>query len=314
MLGIYADLPWSYAAGAGIALAAAHQLRGARRATTAAAPDAPTGNTSAGNTSAGSAAAGGAAGPVPGRAPRVAGATGGRHFALAMAYSLLVFVPTSLFVAATHPQWATLQRTSHLSHGALTALAAGEAALTAAGFLVTRGLLVAGRIRWAACQVILATLLMCLAVVHGPDGDGWKRFLSTDRADYRAFPPFPNVGDLGAITGHIADFLTSGLAAALYATGAVALGALGLIMGVLHQFGLTDAGADGPGPLRAALVAGFVGGGAAIVAVLTSALVDGLGWVALAAVVPVLWVAVVARGAFAAVVAADLALPAEQDA
>ncbi|MGI5329281.1 hypothetical protein [Actinomadura nitritigenes] len=305
MLGIYADLPWSYAAGAGIALAAAHQLRGARRATAAAAaPEAP----------AGDAPAGGADEPVPGRAPRVAGATGGRHFALAMAYSLLIFVPTSLFVTATHPQWATLQQTSHLSHGALTALAAGEAALTAAGFLITRGLLVAGRIRWAACQVILANLLMCLAVVHGPDGDGWKRFLSTDRADYRAFPPFLDVGDLGAITGHVADFLTSGLAAALYVTGALALGALGLIMGVLHQFGLTDAGADGPGPLRAALVAGFVGGGAAIVAVLTSALVDGLGWVVLGAVVPVLWVAVVARGAFAAVVAADLALPAEQDA
>ncbi|MFF0517325.1 hypothetical protein ACFYTC_01350 [Actinomadura nitritigenes] len=302
MLGIYADLPWSYAAGAGIALAAAHQLRGARRATAAASPDAP--DASVGDT----------AEPVPGRAPRVEGATGGRHFALAMAYSLLIFVPTSLFVTATHPQWATLQQTSHLSHGALTALAAGEAALTAAGFLITRGLLIAGRIRWAACQVILANLLMFLAVVHGPDGDGWKRFLSTDRADYRAFPPFLNVGDLGAISGHVADFLTSGLAAALYVTGALALGALGLIMGVLHQFGLTDAGADGPGPLRAALVAGFVGGGAAIVAVLTSALVDGLGWVALAAIVPVLWVAIIARGAFAAVVAADLALPAEQDA
>ncbi|MEU9022477.1 hypothetical protein [Actinomadura sp. NPDC048394] len=294
MLGIYADLPWSYAAGAGIALAAAHQLRGARRG--AAATEAS------------------AAEPVPGRAPRVAGATGGRHFALAMAYSVLIFVPTSLFVAAAHPQWATLQQTAHLSHGALTALAAGEVALTAAGFLITRGLLVAGRIRWAACQVILANLLMCLAVVHGPDGDGWKRFLSTDRAGYRAFPPFLNVGDLGAIAGHVADFLTSGLAAALYVTGALALGSLGLIMCVLHQFGLTDAGADGPGPLRAALVAGFTGGGAAVVAVLTSALVDGLGWVALAAVVPVLWVAVVARGAFAAVVAADLALPAEQDA
>jgi hypothetical protein len=305
MLGIYADPPWSYAAGAGIALAAAHQLRGARRATTGT-PDKPHGAGEPG---------GAAAEPVPGRAPRVAGATGGRHFAVAMAYSVLIFVPTSLLVAATHPQWATLQqRTGHLSPGALTALAAGEVALTAAGFLITRGLLVAGRIRWAACQVILANLLMCLAVVHGPDGDGWKRFLSTDRAGYRAFPPFLDVGDLGAITAHVAGFLTSGLAALLYVTGALALGSLGLIMCVLHQFGLTDAGADGPGPLRAALVAGFAGGGAAIVAVLTSALVDGLGWVALAAVVPVLWVAVVARGAFAAVVAADLALPAEQDA
>ncbi|GAA2167176.1 hypothetical protein [Actinomadura napierensis] len=301
MLGIYADLPWSYAAGAGIALAAAHQLRGARAdaADTCDEPDARQGRD---------------AEPVPGRAPRVAGATGGRHFALAIAYSVLVFVPTSVFVTAAYPQWATLQYRGHVSHGFLTALAAGEVALTAAGFLVTRGLLVAGRIRWATCQVILACLLLCLAIVHGPDGGGWKRFLSTDRADHRAFPPFLNVGDLGPIAAHVGGFLTSGLAVALYATGALALGSLCLIMCVLHQFGLTDAGADGPGPLRAGLVAAFIGGGTAVVAVLTSALVDGLGWVVLAAVAPVLWVAVAARGAFAAVVAADLALPAEQDA
>jgi hypothetical protein len=231
-----------------------------------------------------------------------------------MAYSVLVFVPTSVFIAAAHPQWATLQHGTRLGHSALTALAAGEVALTATGFLITRGLLVAGRIRWATCQVILACLLLCLAIVHGPDGDGWKRFLSTDRADYRAFPPFLNVGDLGAIARHAGAFLTSGLAVALYVTGALALGSLGLIMGVLHQFGLTDAGADGPGPLRAGLVAAFIGGGTTVVAVLTSALVDGLGWVVLAAVAPVVWVAIIARGAFASVVAADLALPAEAEA
>ncbi|MFD0690349.1 hypothetical protein [Actinomadura fibrosa] len=355
MLGVYADLPWSYAAGAGIALAAAHQLRGARHtvpsppAVTSGAPSArtaeppasaapstrPTATTGSSTPSTrpagiiGSSApsarpavlTGSSAtfarsaveGPPVGRAPRVTGAAGGRHFALAMAYSVLIFVPASLFVAHRYPQWATAQHEDALSREALAWLGAAEVALTAAGFLVARALLVAGRIRWAVCQVILGCLLLCLAVVHGRDGDGWKRFLSSDRDDYARFPRFLHVADIGPIAGHVAGFLTSGLAVVLYTTGAVVLGTLGVVMGLLHQFGLTDAGADGPGPLRAALVAAVVGGGALVLAVLVSALVSGVGWVALAAVLPVLWLAVAARGAFATVVITDLGLPAEHD-
>ncbi|TDC78306.1 hypothetical protein [Actinomadura sp. 7K507] len=272
MLGVYADLPWSYAAGAGIALAAAHQLRGA------------------------------------GPPPRPARGVTGRYLLLAMAYGAVVFVPASLLVAHRYPQWATLQYGDGVP---LARLAAAELALTAAGFLVTRLLLAAGRTRWAASQVIFGCLVMCVAVVHGPDGDGWKRFLSRDRAAFADFPEFQTVADAGAIAGHAAVFLTSGLAVTLYLTGAVTLGVLGLIMGVLHQFGLTDAGADGPGPLRAAFAAAVTGAGVAAVAALVSLLVHGVGWVAAAAVAPVLLVAVAARGAYATVLIDDLALPAD---
>ncbi|MFG2091326.1 MULTISPECIES: hypothetical protein [unclassified Spirillospora] len=272
MLGVFADLPWSYAAGAGIALAAAHQLGGA------------------------------------GPEPRPARGVTGRYFMLAMTYSVVVFVPASLLVAHAYPRWATLH---HRDGVPLAALAAAEIALTAAGFLATRFLLAAGRSRWAACQVLFGCLAMCLAVVHGPGGDGWKRFVSADPAAFADFPEFVRAADAAAVAGHVAVFLTSGLAVTLYATGAVTLGALALIMCVLHQFGLTDAAADGPGPLRAGLAAAVTAAGIAAVAALISLLVHGIGWVALAAVAPVLWAAVAARGAFAAQMITDLALPAD---
>ncbi|XRQ15530.1 hypothetical protein ACN3XK_33010 [Actinomadura welshii] len=291
MLGVYADLPLAYAAGAGIALAAAHQLNGAGRPGAAAEPP------------------GGGAGPPGAAGPRAARGATGRYLLLAVAYSAVVLVPGSLLMAHAHPQWATL----HYRDGVpLAPLAAAEIALTAAGFLATRFLWAAGRARWAAAQVVFASLAMCLAVVHGPDGDGWRRFLSADRAAFAGFPDPVRVSDAAAVAGHAAAFLTTGTAAGLAVTGAGTVGTLALIMTVLHQFGLTDADADGPGPLRAGIVAAVAAAGVAATAVLISLLVHGIGWIAVAAVAPVLWAGVAARGAFASVVIGDLGLPSGQ--
>lgn len=299
MLGIYTDLPWAYGAGAGIALSAAHQLRGARSPAGTASPAPPPRHASARNE------------PRVGRAPRVRGAATGRHLALALLYGALVFVPASLAVARSHPEWATMQYRGSLSRNDLALVAAAELGLVAAGFLVARGLLVRGRIRLAAVQVIGACLAMACAVVHGPDGDGWRRFVSTDRADLARFPDYTDLGDAGLLARHVLAFLGSDVAVSLYLTGAPAVGALVLVMGVLHQFGLTDAGAEGPGVIRAGFVGAVVAGGVAATAVLLSLLVHGVGWVGAAAVLPVLWLGVAARGGFAAVVVNDLALPEE---
>ncbi|MWK40467.1 hypothetical protein GEV43_45335 [Actinomadura sp. J1-007] len=252
MLGVYTDLPWAYGAGAGIALSAAHQLRGARPLARAASPTRPV-PASPRHASAGDE-------PRVGRAPRVKGAATGRHLALALVYGALVFVPTSLAVARAHPEWATMQYKGSLSRNDLVLLAAAELALVAAGFLVARGLLVRGRIRLAAVQVIGACLVMACAVVHGPDGDGWRRFVSADRADLARFPDYTDLGDAGPVARHVLAFLGSDVAVALCLAGAPAVGALVLIMGVLHQFGLTDAGAEGPGVIRAGFVGAVVAG------------------------------------------------------
>ncbi|MGI5163147.1 hypothetical protein ACQEU3_02170 [Spirillospora sp. CA-253888] len=295
MLGVLVDLPWSYAAGAGVALAAAHQLRGARgNALTEWSerperPPRPGGDT------------------PPGRAPKAEGATAGRHFVLAMLYSALVFVPASLFIAHRYPEWATAQRSAALSGGALLKLAGAELALTALGFLLTRTLLVAGRIRWAVLQTMLPCLAMALILVHD-----WRRFLSVDRADLATFPDHVRLHAPGPLLAHAADFLTSGLAVALYATGAVTVGALALVMGVLHQFGLTDAGVHGPGLLGAAFVGAVTVAGTVAVAVVLDLLYAWAGWAGPLVAAPLLWIAVAPRGSYATVVVNDLALPAER--
>ncbi|MQY07774.1 hypothetical protein [Actinomadura macrotermitis] len=260
MLGVYADVPWSYAAGAGIALAAAHQLR-------------------------------------LGRA--------GRHFALALLYGGLVFVPASLSVAAAYPEWATLQERASLPGGFLPGLGALELALLAAGFLLTRWAIAAGRTRWAVLQVLLPCLVMAVLLVHG-----WKRLISLDRAGYAHFPELRRVDDLRPLLAHAVTFLTSGLALTLLFTGALTVGALALIMGILHQFGLTDAGVrEGPGLIRAGLAGVITIAGTLAVAALIGLLLQGVGPLGVLAVVPVLWLAIAARGGYASLLVADLALP-----
>ncbi|WP_067485429.1 hypothetical protein [Actinomadura hibisca] len=295
MLGVLVDLPWSYAAGAGIALAAAHQLRGAGRAALTEWSERPERPPRPG------------ADTPLGRAPKAEGATAGRHFVLAMLYSALVFVPASLFVAHRYPEWATAQHSATISGNDLLKLAGAELALTALGFLLTRALLVAGRIRWAVLQVLLPCLAMALILVHD-----WRRFLSTDRADHATFPDHVRLRAPGPLLTQAADFLTSGLAVALYVTGAVTVGALALVMGLLHQFGLTDAGVHGPGLPGAAFVGAVTVAGIVAVALVLNLLFAWTGWIGPLVAAPLLWIAVVMRGSYATVVVDDLALPAER--
>ncbi|MEU5876350.1 hypothetical protein [Spirillospora sp. NPDC047279] len=276
MLGVHVDLPWAYAVGAGIALAAAHQLRGE--------------------------VVGDA---VVGRAARGVGAKAGRHFVLAMAFGVFVFVPMSLWVAYRFPEWATMQRADEVD---LVRVGAAELGLIAAGFVVTRWLVVGGRMRWAAVQPITASLAMAVLMIHGWDGDGWRRMLSTGRTDYETFPQ-----GVEAVAAQVVGFVGSELGVTLMVSGAVTVGALGVVMGVLHQFGLTDAGADGPGLIRAGIIGGITVGGVMAVGGVISLLTWGVGWVGAIGMVPLLWLAVAAKGSYASLVVNDLGLPGERE-
>src|SRR6266536_5020259 len=197
---VQVDVFWSYGLGAGFALAAAHQIT--RR------PPEPR---------------------VPG------GVLADPHLAGTMLFCAAVFAPSGAWLLWGFPSWETMQVGNRsMPAWLVAAFAMTNTTQAVVGFLLTRRLIAAGRIRWAALQVVAGYFAMFLILVHGWDGNGYKRFFSIDKADYRNWAARSALSNVG-------QWATSSVALTLYAMGVVMIPLMLAMMHRSHQEGLRAA-------------------------------------------------------------------------
>lgn len=156
---VQVDFFWSYALGAGLAIASTRQLLAfARRE-----PDATD--------------------------PRVGGQPGSlstnRYFTATILYLALLFAPSGMYLLWVFPSWETMHVWNRDLNGLLVVLF-GITNVTQGmlGFWVTYRLLRAGRWHLAFLQIPLGYFCMFFILVHGWDGTGFKRFFSIDRLHF----------------------------------------------------------------------------------------------------------------------------------
>jgi len=205
---VQVDFFWSYALGAGLAMASARQLQAfARRAPTA-------------------------------DDPRVFGPSDSLatnpHFLKAILYLALLFAPSGMYLLWVFPGWETMYVWDRDLSGLLVVLF-GITNITQGmlGFWVVYRLLRAGRWYLAFLQMPLGYFCMFFILVHGWDGAGYRRFFSPDR------PAFMNWSWWNALS-----FLVSDVAISLYVMGLILIPVLmAMMIGCLRQ-GYELGGAD----------------------------------------------------------------------
>lgn len=292
---VQVDVFWSYGLGAGFALAAAHQLQERARTLAPARvrrrPLPPS--------------------EQPGDVPA------DPYLAGAMLFCAAVFAPSGIWLLWGFPNWETMQVGSHAMPAWLVAaFAMTNTTQGVAGYLVTRKLIAVGHMRWAALQVLAGYFGMFFILVHGWDGNGYKRFFSVDKADYQSWAT-------RSALSNAAQWATSDVALTLYGMGAVMIPLMLAMMHRHHRQGLRTAGVRGPAIGTAlAVVLGTVFVGVLGMAIATSLLVHfwasitgstALGWVlGVIVAVPLLWLTGIRRGGLASVTVRWLALPPEQ--
>jgi hypothetical protein len=187
---VQVDVFWSYGIGASMALAAGRQLR-ARRELARAEPH--------------------------GTADRLSGDPADRaspwrnpFFLGAVLFAALLFAPSGAYLLWEFPDWETMHAADRDVASWLVALfAVTNVTQAMLGFWVVERLIARGRAYAAYLQVVAAYLAMFFVLVHGWDGEGYRRFFSPDRADYLAW------------SGDWTRWLTSDVALTLLAMGAV---------------------------------------------------------------------------------------------
>ncbi|GAA4620517.1 hypothetical protein GCM10023196_004820 [Actinoallomurus vinaceus] len=288
---VQVDVFWSYGIGASFALAAAHQLRA--RAETGAERR-----------------------PLP-ESGEPGGVVTDPFLTGAMLYCAALFAPSGAWLLWGFPNWETMQVGSHsMPAWLVAAFAMTNTTQGVAGYLLTRKLITAGRIRWAVLQAVAGYFSMFFILVHGWDGNGYKRFFSVDKADYRDWAA-------RSALSNVAQWATSSVALTLYGMGVVLVPLMLAMMHRYHRQGLRAAGVRGPGGRTAlAITLGTIFVGALGAAIATSLLIHlftavtgsiAPGW-ALGAIVavPLLWSTMIRRNGLASAVARWLALPAEE--
>ncbi len=158
-------------------------------------------------------------------------------------YAALLFAPSGAYLLWEFPGWETM----HVGDRGLAAwlvLGFGLTNVTQAllGFAVVDALLARGRPYAAYLQVLAAYAGMFFILVHGWDGEGYRRFFSPDRADYLAWN-----GDWSAWVG-------SDVALTLYAMGLVLIPVLLVTIARWTRAGQVLAGPDERLPSSAAVV------------------------------------------------------------
>ena len=253
---VQVDVFWSYGIGASMALAAGRQLK-ARREQAAAAPPADR---------------------LPGDPEDPGSLWRNPFFLKTILYAALLFGPSGAYLLWSFPDWETMQAgTRDLPAWLVVCFAVTN---------VTQAM-VAGRRYAAVLQVPLAYLGMFFILVHGWDGEGWRRFFSPDAAHFRAWD------------GDWARWLTSDVALTLAAMGVVLLPVLFAALVRWQRQGYALAAAGEPRPGAAAIVTlhlGLVFGAALSLAVAAHALIANLGAVPGAAAAVVLVAAALAPG------------------
>ncbi|WP_046469166.1 hypothetical protein [Allosalinactinospora lopnorensis] len=199
------------------------------------------------------------------------------HFTASVLFFAVVFAPSGAWLLWAFPGWETMHAAS--GHAAIpawvvAAFAATNTALGAAGFVATRRLVRLGRNRLAALQFLGGYFGFFLILVHGWDGTGYRRFLSSTAADLAAW-------ESGAPLANAAEWLSSGVALTLYGMGAVMLPLMLGMMARWHNAERRRAGIRSSASTASAFIARvlvYVFGIALGAAVLTSALIHHIGW------------------------------------
>ncbi|MFH8407175.1 hypothetical protein ACH4FX_20620 [Streptomyces sp. NPDC018019] len=254
MIGLPAALFWAYAIGSTFALSAARQLHFLERR------------------------AADRTGLPRLLAPRLVSRAANPYLCLTLLYAAVLLVPTGLFLMWQNPSWSTM----HIADGhrgvwaGLPLLyAGGVVTATLLGFLLAQALCLVGAGYWAYLNCAGGHFLLFGTLVHGWDGQGYRRFLSTDGAALRAWP-----GD--SVINNVLRFLTSGTFLALLVLGAAVLGTMLLAeIGWLAEGWLLPGGAQDlkvPRVLAVAIAGAGLYGLPLAGALLASALVRFLGF------------------------------------
>jgi hypothetical protein len=189
---VQVDVFWSYGIGASMALSAARQLRARRELASeqrepAARPQ-----------------------PLPGDPADPASLWRNPFFLATVLYAAVLFAPSGAYLLWEFPDWETMHAGDRSLPAWLVAcFAVTNVTQAILGFAVVERLLARGRAYAAYLQVLVAYLAMLFVLVHGWDGEGYRRFFSPDKADFLAWQ-----GDWSA-------WLTSDVALTLYAMGSV---------------------------------------------------------------------------------------------
>ena len=263
---VQVDVFWSYGIGASMALAAGRQLV-ARREIAAAGPERER---------------------LPGDPPDRASLLRNPYFLKTVLYAALLFAPSGAYLLWNFPSWETMHAGDRdLPAWLVVCFAVTNVTQAMLAFWVVERLLLAGRRYAALLQTVAAYLGMFFILVHGWDGEGWRRFLSADAARFRAWD------------GDWAAWLTSDVALTLAAMGVVLIPVLfaAIVRWQRDGYALAERGEARPGP--AAIVAlnlALVFGGAFGLAVAAHVLLAALGTPAGAVATAALWAAALAPG------------------
>ncbi|MET9520381.1 hypothetical protein [Streptomyces sp. NPDC002994] len=247
MIQIQAALFWSYAIGATFALSAGRQLQWWERS-------------------------------VRGEGVRTRSRAAHPYLALTLLFAAVLMVPSGLFVMWQNPSWSTMHVASGhegLWAGFVLFYAGGIVVATLLGFLAARVFVLVGAGYWAYLQTVGGYFLLFGTLIHGWDGNGYRRLLTTSARAYAEWPR-------ESVVNNVLDFLTSGTFLALLILGTAVIGTmLATEIGWLVE-GWRLPGADGdrkvPRVMAVAVAAAGVYGLPFAGAVVASVLVRVLGW------------------------------------
>jgi hypothetical protein len=238
---VQVDVFWSYAIGAGLASAAARQI--AKSGKSAACADGGDSDCLLGN----------------------------RYFTATVIYLAALFAPSGIGLLWAFPSWETMHAGDRdLPTWLVMAFSITNITQGIAGFWISKKLIRAGKYYLASLQMTLGYFLMFLVLVHGWDGNGYKRFFSATQGDW-----------LNWSFWNIPRWLHSDVALTLYGMGIALLPVLFVIMSGWIIQGRRDEG-DKVDISRLSimrLTARVILGGSLVFAIVASLLIHLIGWV-----------------------------------
>ncbi|MEU6993515.1 hypothetical protein ABZ953_23035 [Streptomyces sp. NPDC046465] len=191
MIQIQAALFWAYAIGATFAVSAGRQLQVWERINA-------------------------------GEGPRTRSRAANPYLALTTLFAAVLLVPTGLFLLWQNPSWATMhvaEGPDDVWAGFVLFYAGGIPVAAILGFLVAQALVLVGAGYWAYLSCVGGYFLLFGTWIHGWDGSGYERFLSSGAGDFADWPR-------DSVINHVLDFLTSGTFLALLLFGAAVIGTM----------------------------------------------------------------------------------------
>ncbi|WP_330329366.1 hypothetical protein OHS33_06225 [Streptomyces sp. NBC_00536] len=158
------------------------------------------------------------------------------YLALTVLYAALLLAPSGAYLLWQNPAWATMQ-VAHDHRGVWAGFAlfqTGSVVVGALlGFLAARLFVLVGAGYWGYLQAVAGYFLMFFTLIHGWDGTGYRRVLSTGAGSYADWSAGGTDGAGGAggraFVNHCLRFATSGTFLALVVLGAAVLGVMLLI-------------------------------------------------------------------------------------